>query len=214
MIQVIGIGAGGHARVMLDILRLKNEYHPVGLLDPNYLGESIDGVPVLGGDELMPQLRAEGVAAAFIGVGSVGDNTLRIKLFKQAHASGFSLINVIHPSAVLAPSVRLGHGVTIMAGVIVNPHTRIGDNVIINTGAIVEHDCGVAAHTHISPGAVLCGGVSLGEGAHVGAGATVRQYITIGERAVVGAGAVVVKDVPAQAVVMGVPARSVPKING
>lgn len=207
MIKVVGIGAGGHAKVVLDILHLMNAYHVVGLLDPNCIGESVGGVLVVGGDELLPHLRAEGIGVAFIGAGGVGDNTLRIKLFEKAQVAGFTFINSIHPSAVLASSVRLGEGITIMAGAIVNPDTRIGDNVIINTGAIVEHDCEIAAHVHISPGAVLCGGVRVGMGAHVGVGATVRQYVTIGERSIVGAGAVVIKDVPPGVVVMGVPAR-------
>lgn len=211
MIQVVGVGAGGHAKVVLDILRLMNEYRVVGLLDPNCVGESVSGVPVLGGDELLPGLRAESVATAFIGVGGVGDNTLRIKLFEKVQAAGFSFINAIHPAAVLAPSVQLGQGVAIMAGAIVNPDTCIGDNVIINTGAIVEHDCEIALHAHISPGAVLCGGVRVGMGAYIGAGATVRQYVMVGERALVGAGAVVIKDVPPGAVVLGVPARIRPE---
>ena len=75
MIQVVGIGAGGHAKVVLDILRLMNAYHIVGLLDPGCVGASVGDMLVLGGDELLPRLRAEGVASAFIGVGGVGDNT-------------------------------------------------------------------------------------------------------------------------------------------
>jgi UDP-perosamine 4-acetyltransferase len=207
VIQVVGIGAGGHAKVVLDTLRLMNAYHVVGLLDPGCVGASVSDVPVLGDDELLPRLRAAGVAVAFIGVGSVGDNTLRTRLFEKVQAAGFTFVNAIHPASILASSVQLGQGITILAGAIVNPDTRIGDNVIINTGAIVEHDCEIEAHVHISPGAVLCGGVRVGIGAHIGAGATVRQCVTIGERVVVGAGAVVIRDVPPGVVVLGVPAR-------
>jgi len=214
MIQVVGIGAGGHAKVLLDILRLMNNYRVIGLLDPNCVGKSVSGVLVLGGDELLPRLRAEGVAAAFVGVGGAGDNTLRIRLYEKAQTAGFALINAIHPASVLASSVQLGQGIAIMASAIVNPDARIGDNVIINTGAIVEHDCDIASHAHISPGAVLCGGVRVGMGAHIGAGATVRQYVTVGDRALVGAGAVVIKDVAPSTVVLGVPARTRPAPGG
>lgn len=209
MIPVIGIGAGGHARVILDILRLMKTYQVVGLLDPSHAGADVNGVPVLGGDELLPGLRADGIASAFIGVGGVGDNALRIKLFEKVQAAGFTLINTIHPSAIISDSVNIGQGVTIVAGVIINSDTQIGDNVIVNTGAIIEHDCEISAHAHISPGAVLCGGVQVGRGAHIGAGATVRQSVSIGECAVIGAGAVVVKDVLPNTTVVGIPAKEI-----
>jgi UDP-perosamine 4-acetyltransferase len=213
MTQVIGLGAGGHARVILDILRAMNQYHVIGLLDPGCVGASVGGVQVLGGDELLSRLRAESITSAFIGVGGVGSNTKRIVLFEKVQAAGFELVKAIHPSAIIAVDVKLGQGVTIMAGVIINPDAQIGDNVIINTGAIVEHDCEIASHAHISPGAILCGGVLVGRGAYVGAGATVRQGITIGDNALIGAGAVVVKDVPSHTVVVGVPARPVQEVK-
>ena len=213
MIQVIGIGAGGHAKVVLDILQLMNEYRVVGLLDPVSVGATVGGVMVLGGDELLLRLYSEGITSAFIGVGGVGDNTSRINLFEKVKAAGFTFVNVVHPSSILAASVQLGQGATIMAGVIINPDARIGDNVIVNTGVIVEHDCDIASHAHISPGAVLCGGVRVGRGAHVGAGATLRQGVTIGDGALVGAGAVVVRDVAPRVMVIGVPAHVQSKVK-
>jgi len=213
MNKVVGVGAGGHAKVVLDIVRLMGTYQIIGLLDPHCIGSEISNVPVLGGDELLPYLCKEGVEFAFIGVGAVGNNMQRVRLFEKVQAAGFTFVNAIHPASVLASSIQLGQGIAIMAGSIINSDTQIGDNVIINTGAIVEHDCNIAAHAHISPGAVLCGGVRVGVGAHVGAGATVRQGITIGDNALVGAGAVVVKDVPARTTVVGVPARPVQEVN-
>ena len=213
MEKIVGLGAGGHAKVVLDILRLMNEYRAIGLLDPGCVGASVGGVMVLGGDELLHHLYAEGIIYAFMGVGGVGDNAPRSKLFEKVQAAGFTFIKAIHPSAVLADSVQVGLGVTIMAGAIINPDTRIGDNVIINTGGIVDHECDIASHAHISPGAVLCGGVRVGRGAHVGTGATVRQGIIIGDGALVGAGAVVVQDVPAHTIVVGVPARPVLEVK-
>ena len=213
MNKIVGVGAGGHAKVVLDIVRLMGVYQIIGLLDPNCVGSTVGNVPVLGGDELLPHLRAEGVEFAFVGLGAVGNNMQRVRLFEKVQAAGFTIVNAIHPASVLASNVQLGQGIAIMAGSIINSDTQIGDNVIINTGAIVEHDCKIAAHAHISPGAVLCGGVRVGVGAHVGAGATVRQGVTIGDNALVGAGAVVIKDVAPWTVVVGVPAYMLHNIS-
>ncbi len=207
MERVIGLGAGGHAKVLIDILRRGGLYTVIGLLDPARAGQELMGVPVRGGDDLLPSLRAGGIRYAFIGVGGVGDNTLRTALYHKVLEAGFEVVQAIHPAAIIAPSVRLGQGVAIMAGAIVNSDARLGENVIVNTGAIVEHDCEIGAHAHISPGAVLSGDVRVGAGAHVGAGATVRQNLAIGTQAVIGAGAAVIADIPDFAVAVGVPAK-------
>lgn len=207
--RVIGLGAGGHARVVIEILCLTGEYKLAGLLDPRreLWGREVLGVPVLGDDGLLPELYAQGIRHAFIGLGGTGDTRPRQQLYELARGMGFEIIAVIHPRAVVSPSARLGHGPTVMAGAIINAAARLGDNVIVNTGAIVEHDCVIGHHVHIATGARLAGGVTVADGAHIGIGATVRQGIHIGRGAIVGAGAVVVRDVPDGVVVAGVPAR-------
>ena len=209
MIRVVGIGAGGHAKVVIDILRLMGGYEIVGLLDADkdLWGTEVLGVRVLGDDSLLPQLYEQGIRDAFIGVGTVGNPRPRIDIYDLARQQGFRIVSAIHPKAVIAPSAEIGHDPTVMAGAVINPDARLGDNVIVNTAAVVEHDCVIGYHVHIATGAVLAGTVTVGQGAHVGAGASVRQGITIGERAVVGAGAVVVRDVPAGTTVVGVPAE-------
>ncbi|HUE85070.1 MAG TPA: acetyltransferase [Vicinamibacterales bacterium] len=204
---VVVLGAGGHARVVIDILMRAGLYELRGLLDPCPRVATVDGVPVLGGDDLLPVLRERGVTLAIVGVGSTAGGTEREAIFANARAAGFDFVNAVHPSATVAQTVVLGCGVAVMAGAVINPGATIGDNVIVNTGAVVEHDCKIGAHAQVAPRAVLCGGVRVGEGAHVGAGATVRQGVTIGAGATVGAGAVVLGDVAAGALVFGVPAR-------
>ena len=209
MIPVIGFGAGGHAKVVIEILRSMQEYTIVGLLETRseLWHTSVLGVEVLGDDSMTAELKSRGMEHAFIGVGTVGDMQPRRELYEKVLRLGFQLVPAIHAAAIVTPSATIGAGPTIMAGAIVNANTVIGDNVIVNTGAIVEHDCVIGDHTHIATGARLAGGVHVGPGSHIGIGAVVRQEIRIGEGAIVGAGAVVVKDVPAGKTVMGVPAR-------
>jgi sugar O-acyltransferase (sialic acid O-acetyltransferase NeuD family) len=207
-IRVIGLGAGGHAAVAIDALRLHGGFEVVGLLDPrpDLQGGEVEGVRVLGDDTMLPAVRIGGVGAAFIGVGSIGEMAARRRLYQTAVAGGFEMVRVIHPGASVAASARLGAGTMVMAGACINPGVTIGDNTIINTGAIVEHHCVVGDHVHVATGARLGGGVEIGEGSHIGIGATVLQGVRIGRDVIVGAGAVVIDAVSDGVVVAGVPA--------
>lgn len=209
MVRIIGLGAGGHAKVVIDALRLAGGCELVGLLDADreLWGTRVLDVPVLGGDDLLERLYAEGIRHAFIGVGAIGDTAPRRRIYEEIRRRGFDMVRVIHPRAVISPSADLGDGPTVLAGAVINAASRIGDNVIVNTGTIIEHDCVVGHHVHMATGARLAGGVMVGDGTHIGVGASVRQGVRIGRDAIVGAGAVVVDDVADGVVVAGVPAR-------
>jgi sugar O-acyltransferase (sialic acid O-acetyltransferase NeuD family) len=207
-LQVVGFGAGGHAKVLIEILKLDRRYQLVGFLDPNReAGTQVLELPVLGNDGDLPKMMGMGIRHFFIGVGSVGSSSNRQRLYEMAVGHGMQPVSTIHPSAVISPSASLDKGVMVMPGAIVNAGATIGCNVIINTAAVVEHDCVLGDHVHIATGARLASAVRVGCGAHIGAGAVVRQCVTIGDHALVGAGAAVVKDVASGTVVGGVPAR-------
>ncbi|MCE9613245.1 MAG: acetyltransferase [Lentisphaerae bacterium] len=208
-IDCIVFGGGGHARVVMECLRLSGVARPVAVVDANpaLRGQRVAGVRVAGGDESLPGLKRRGLRHFAVGVGGTGDNRLRQRLFELGVAHGLQPLEVVHPTAICSPDATVGRGVQRMPGSIVNTGVVLGDDVIVNTGAIVEHDCQVGAHAHLASGSVLCGGVRVGMRAHVGGGAVVRQGIMIGDGAVVAAGAVVVKDVQPGDVVAGVPAR-------
>ncbi len=207
--RVIGIGAGGHAKVVIEILRLVGNYELIGLLDPrpDLLNTRVLGVSVLGHDSLLPEIYASGIRHAFIGAGTVGDARLRRTLYQKARAEGFEIVSALHPAAYVSDSAVIGDGPTVMAGAVINAAACVGDNVIVNSGAVVEHDCILRNHVHIAPGACLSGGVRVGDSSHIGVGAVVLQGIEIGENSIVGAGAVVIDNVPDHVVVVGIPAR-------
>ena len=207
--EVIGIGAGGHAKVVIEILRFCRDVDIVGLLDPRreLWNSKILGVPVLGDDSMLQSIYDRGIRQAFIGVGGVRDTGPRRRLYEAVIDTGFEVIAAVHPRAIISESARIGRGATIMAGAVINAEARLDEDVIVNTGAIVEHDCVIGRHVHLATGSRLAGNVRVEEGAHVGIGATIRQGLTIGRLAVVGAGAVVVRNVPDGVVVAGVPAK-------
>jgi UDP-perosamine 4-acetyltransferase len=212
-LPVIGLGAGGHAKVVIEILKLDKRFDIEGMLDlnPELHGTEILEIPVLGDDSEITKLLEKGIRHFFVGLGSTSDAAPRKRLYQRAIEGGMQPVDAVHPAAIVSPTARFGRGVTVMANAVINASVILGENVIINTGAVVEHDCVLGDHVHIATGARLASTVEVGDMAHIGVGASVRQLIKIGDGAVVGAGAVVVKDVPAGQTVVGNPARPIEK---
>jgi UDP-perosamine 4-acetyltransferase len=207
------LGAGGHARVVLDALVAQSRWQRFAFLDrdPALRGRMVAGVPVAGDDDDLAHAGDNGFTHFIVGVGGIGDNTPRLALFEKGLAAGLEPASAVHPAARLAASSTIGDGTAVLAGVVVNPDAAIGRNVVLNTGCIVEHDCRIGDHAQVSPGAIVLGGVSIGRLAYIGAGAVLIQGVRIGEGAVVGAGAVVLADVPDGARAVGVPAVCTPR---
>ncbi len=208
-VSVVGLGAGGHAKVVIDILKRYADYEVIGLLDLNSLlhGQSLIGIPILGDDLMLASIVEQGITHFFVGLGGAMTLLPRRTLYEKGLFFNLAPISAVHPMAVISTSARIGKGATVMATAVINPEAAIGDNVIINSGAIVEHDCVIEDHVHIAPGALLSGGVNIGEQTLVGVGAVIKQGIKIGRNVLVGAGAVVVKDVDNGQTVIGNLAR-------
>lgn len=206
---VIVVGAGGHAKVVVDTL-LASSVKILGLTDnnPEKQGTFILGIPIIGTDEVIPQYTPEEIFLVN-GLGSIGLPTVRTQIFHQFKQLGYSFKTIIHPSAIVSSNVTVEEGAQIMAGAIIQPGCQIGINSIINTGCSVDHDCLIGSHVHLTPGVILSGSVHIREGAHIGTGAVVIQGIQIGSKCIVGAGAVVIKNVAENRKVIGVPAREV-----
>jgi sugar O-acyltransferase (sialic acid O-acetyltransferase NeuD family) len=196
------LGAGGHAKVVAATATACG-YELVGFLDDDSKKwtTELQGIPVMGPMDMALRL---GFWPAIQGVGS---NEMRLQLARRF--ASLEWVSVVHPTASMHASVRIGPGTVVFAGTVLQPDSRIGAHVIINTAATVDHDCIVGDYSHLAPGVHLAGHVRVGTGVFLGIGAVVVPRVTIGDWAVVGAGAVVTRDVLDRSTVVGVPARPV-----
>lgn len=208
-LPVILLGAGGHAKVVLDLLHALDR-QIIGICDPGLAAEGAKawrGLSVLGDDQAVEQYAPTEVELVN-GSGSLPGNNARCRLHVQFTRNGYRFATLVHPSAIFGSGVELGQGVQVMAGVIVQAETRIGDDVILNTGARIDHDVQIGDHVHVAPGAVLSGNIRLGSGCHIGAGASLLQGIHIGSGVVIGIGTMVLADVAAGHQQTGQPPRA------
>lgn len=200
--KVVIIGAGGHAKVIADII-IKSGDEVVGFLDDNIEKDTIviDNYKVIGKTKDCLKLK-EDIELYFII--AIGNNFTRKDIAEKYNLNYYT---AIHPTAIIGMQVQIEEGTVIMANTCINPNTKIGKHCIINTGAIVEHDNLIDDYVHISPNATLCGTVTVGEGIHIGAGSVIKNNITITNNCIIGAGGVVVKNIEENGTYAGVPAR-------
>lgn len=199
------MGAGGIATVAFDIA-IARGFEVAGFLDDNPLryGTTFRGGTVLGGFDLLPELRNQGVTQASV---AFGDCAGRLKSASLVRSLGFEMPNLVHPGALIAPSAELGPGAIVMPGAIVSTGAKVGANVILNTACSVDHDCRVAEGAHIAPGVHISGRVTIGRASWLGPGAVVLEDVNIGADALIGANSLVLKDIPDGVVAYGTPAR-------
>lgn len=205
---VIVFGAGGHAKVIIDLLLLQGR-KIIGLTDRDEkkIGSTLLGIKVLGTDEKVLADFSPDSVELVNAIGAIAPMEARRKIFSTWKNKGYSFPCLIHPSAVIAREVKLGEGTQVMAGAVIQIGATVGENSIINTRVSIDHDCKISDHVHLAPGVTLSGGVEIGEGAHLGTGATVRHNIKIGSGVLVGTGSVVIEDIPDGTKVKGVPAK-------
>lgn len=201
--NVVIIGAGGHAKVIADII-VKSKDNVIGFLDDNVeIGKAIIGnLECIGKISKCVEIQATNPNYMF--VIAIGNNFVRKNIYEKYKLNYYI---AIHPTAIIGMQVTIEEGAVVMANACINPNAKIGKSCIINTGAIIEHDNIIEDYVHISPNSTLCGTVKIAECTHIGAGSTIKNNITICENCIIGAGAVVVKDIKEKGTYVGVPAR-------
>jgi sugar O-acyltransferase (sialic acid O-acetyltransferase NeuD family) len=200
--RLVVIGAGGHAKMLIEAARATWDDIVVVDDDPTLTGSHIVGCRIVGGCDWIGGQDCSTIVA-------VGSNPIRGRLLDKLSDEGSRIITIVHPMAFVSPSAELGVGVFVGAGAMVGADARLSRGTIINTAASVDHDCVIGDCAHIGPGAHLCGNVTIGARTLVGVGASAVPGVKVGDDCRIGAGAAVIGDVTNGATVVGVPARPV-----
>ncbi|KYG27659.1 acetyltransferase [Alkalihalobacillus trypoxylicola] len=203
--KVVIIGAGGHSKVIQDMIRLNGKAKLIATLDDQFdrliKRNGIYEGPIAAKDQFIKRHKQ---LKFVIGI---GDNEIRRIMTKRLALEEERYVSIIHPRACVSSGASIANGTIIMPFAVINTGAIIGKHSIINTGAVIEHDNDLGDYVHISPRATLTGGVSVGEGTHIGAGAIVIPKIRIGSWAIVGAGSTVINDIPDRCTAVGIPAK-------
>tara|TARA_R110002096_G_scaffold74101_1_gene175653 strand:- start:214318 stop:215502 length:1185 start_codon:yes stop_codon:yes gene_type:complete len=197
---MILLGAGGHAKVIFDILQRNNIE-----VESFYVDESSDDF--LFGKRINSPLASLPKQSKLII--AIGNNGIRKKISQSLQNVQFQV--AVHPNSIISEGVIIEEGTVVMASATINKDSRIGKHCIVNTSASIDHDCIIEDYVHISPNATLCGGVKIGEGSHIGAGATIIPNVSIGKNCTIGAGAVILSNVKDGESYAGVPGKSILK---
>ena len=210
MENIVIIGSGGHAKVIIDIVEKAGLYHIVGLLNKSpKKNKKILGYDLLGKEEDLPKfVKTHAIKGIII---AVGDNFTREKVVEIAKEKCPEIVffSAIHPNASIAPDVSIGQGTVIMAGVSINATSSIGEFCILNTNSSLDHDSQMADFSSLAPGVTVGGECQIGAYSAINIGATLVPRITIGKHSVIGAGSLVNKPVGSFKVVYGSPAKKI-----
>ena len=158
------IGAGGHGKVVAEVAK-DIGYQNIAFLDDN-TPEAIGKVSEL-------EKFKEQYSDAFVGI---GNNRLRRELNQKLQACGYTVPVLIHPSAYVSRTSKIGIGTVVEPKAIVNANTVIGIGCIISVGAIVDHDVEIGDCCHINVGAIVKAGGKVERFRKLEAGEVVLGY--------------------------------------
>lgn len=204
MKKIILVGAGGHAKTVVETIERTGAYEIVGFVAPGNIGDEVYlSHRIIGNDGHLAELYNKGIRYAFVCIGFMGLPSVRERLYTKLKTVGFNIPIIIDPSSLVASDVAIGEGTYIGRNVIINADAQIGKMCILNSAAVVEHECSIGDFSHVAVSAVICGQTAVGANVFIGANATVIQNVNIGNGSIIGAASLVRKNIEDKTKVLG-----------
>jgi sugar O-acyltransferase (sialic acid O-acetyltransferase NeuD family) len=195
--NIIIIGAGGHSKVIIDIIRELGNYNIVGIYDDNKIGY-FSGIKIIG------KISEINNTIDYFIIG-IGNDKIRKKIAEEYNQLKWATL--IHPKTIIAKTAIIKEGSVVCAGAIIQTEVEVGKHCIINTNCSIDHESTIGDYCSICPSSTICGQVKVGESSFIGANSTIIQIIEIGKECIIGAGSVVIRNIPNNSKAVGNPAK-------
>lgn len=193
--KIIIIGAGGHAKSCLDVIKSNDKiYRIAGLVDSNKSIKKISNFKILGTEKDLRKIFKK-YKYAIVGFGQIKSYKLRENSFKNLKRIGFKLPPIISNFSYFSKKSKIGEGSIVMHGVVVNAFSSVGTNCILNSNSTIEHDVKIGNNCHIAAGVVINGGVTVGNGTFIGSGSVIKEGTKIGKDCIISANIFIKKNV-------------------
>jgi sugar O-acyltransferase (sialic acid O-acetyltransferase NeuD family) len=184
--NLILIGGGRHTRACIDIIKQSANYKIAGIIYINKLpNDGYFEYPILGNLDNLAFVFDNIAKNAVISIGGIENMNERNIIYQKLKSIGFLLPNIIHPKAIIEPTVTIGEGNQFFAGTNIGSYSIIGSNCILNSNSVISHDCILGDNIHITPGAILAGGVNVDSNTIIGMGSTINMDTTIGKNVII-----------------------------
>jgi sugar O-acyltransferase (sialic acid O-acetyltransferase NeuD family) len=191
------IGAGGHSKVIIDIIYELGNYNIVGIYDDNKTGD-FSGIKIIG------KIAEINNTTDYFIIG-IGNDKIRKKIAEEFNQLKWATL--IHPKTIIAKTATIKEGTVVCAGAIIQTEVEIGKHCIINTNCSIDHESIIGNYCSICPSSTICGQVKVDESSFIGANSTIIQTIEVGKECIIGAGTVVIKNIPNNSKAVGNPAK-------
>ena len=206
--NIIIVGAGGFGRevyLWAKNLFSKDQYKIKGFLDDN--NRALDnfnlGIGIIGSiDGYIPEEKDRFLIA-------IGNVKIKKFIIKKMIEKKVKFLKLIHPTAIVVDTAKIGDGVIICPFCLVSDNVRLDDFVMMNIYSSCGHDARVGKYCILSPYATLNGFVILENEVFLGTHSTVIPGKRVGYKSKVSANSVVMRNVPPNKIVIGVPGKAI-----
>lgn len=201
MIDIIIVGAGGNAKVLIDII-LENENNEIwGILDDNK--ELLNKI-LYRNIKVIDTLNFMNDNKHYNYCLSIGNNKVRKSIVEKYN---IEWINVISKYAIISPTAKIGVGTHIYPNSVIESDAIIGNHTIINIASSIHHDVFIGDFCNVAPKCAICGTTIIGNNTFIGAGSTIINNCNIGNNVIIGLGSTIVSNIEDNTIYYGIKAK-------